>query len=155
MKISKGKKGKGFALKDLPYAGNGCVWFQNRVLHRTDEYANKIANSDMTAYQYYTVALRSDGKVELCDSTSDIVYGVLQNAPDSGEVASIKVAGESKVVLAAGVSFANGNFVGPSSSGTAQVAVTGQYPFGVIVGGGDSTAELAVVDLFRSGVAIA
>jgi hypothetical protein len=122
---------------------------------RNGEYASKIANADMTAYQYYTVALRSDGKVELCDSTSDQVYGVLQNAPDSGEVASIKVAGESKVVLAAGVSFANGDIVAPTNSGTAQIAVSAQYPFGIIVGGGDSTAELAVVDLFRSGVVIA
>lgn len=118
------------------------------------EFRSKIANADMTASQYRFVTLRSDQKVELCDSTADIAYGILQNGPDENEVASIKVQGESKLDCTSASGIAVDAFVAPATTGKGQVAATGSYPRGKVVFGTSDATALVVVELLDTGHAI-
>lgn len=54
------------------------------------------AGEDLTNDQYRIVTLAS-GKVQRPDASSDIPLGVLQNAPASGEAASVRLIGVSKI----------------------------------------------------------
>ena len=58
------------------------------------------AAEDLSSYQYHFVTLDSAGKAQLMNAASDVVIGVLQNAPKSGEEATVRVLGISKVVSA-------------------------------------------------------
>lgn len=53
------------------------------------------AGEDLSSGQYCVVAL-SSGEVVRC-GTTDVPLGVLQNAPESGEAASVRITGTSKV----------------------------------------------------------
>lgn len=66
---------------------------ENRVLDVTHEAAEDLSND-----QYKIVVLAS-GKVRRPDSGVEIPYGVLQNAPVSGEAAVVRVIGISKIQL--------------------------------------------------------
>jgi hypothetical protein len=55
------------------------------------------AGEDLDDYQYYLVGLNSSGDVVLADGTESVVMGPLQNKPKSGEAASYRIIGKSKV----------------------------------------------------------
>lgn len=118
------------------------------------DFRSKIAAEDMTAAQYRFVLLNSSNKVELCDATNDYAYGILQNAPDTDEVASIKVEGESKLDCTSASGMTIGEFVAPAATGKGMVATTGQYPRGIVTKGTSDGTALAVVQLFNSGAAL-
>ena len=64
------------------------------------------ANADLSAAanQYKIVKQVSATQVGLCTAASDVPYGILQNKPESGESALVRVLGVSKVrVNAAGL----------------------------------------------------
>jgi len=56
-----------------------------------------VAGADLSAKQFYGVSLQSDSTVDLFDTDTEFTYGVLQNKPESGEVAEIMLIGRSKV----------------------------------------------------------
>lgn len=56
------------------------------------------AAEDLSDYRYHFVTIDTDGKVALLDSAGEIPIGVLQNEPGSGEEATVRVLGVSKVV---------------------------------------------------------
>lgn len=56
------------------------------------------AAADLSAKQFYIVKLDSSGNAALCSATTDEPIGVLQNAPLSGQPASIAIAGVTKCV---------------------------------------------------------
>lgn len=66
------------------------------------------AAEDLSAKQYNFVKLDANGKVVItdADSAGQIPIGVLQNAPESGEAATVMIVGVSKVE--AGVAFDEG-----------------------------------------------
>lgn len=66
---------------------------ENRVLDLSYEAAEDLSND-----QYRIVVLAS-GKVQRPDSGTEVGLGVLQNAPGSGEAASVRVIGVSKIVF--------------------------------------------------------
>ena len=117
------------------------------------DYRTKIAGEDLSSAQYMFVTLESDGDLDLADAITDITYGVLQNAPEAGEEALVKVSGETKVIAGAALSF--GNFVGPSTAGKAQVAVSTQYARGRVVEEAGADLDVAVIQLFDTAVALA
>ena len=113
---------------------------------------SKLAGEDLSAAQYMMVTLESDGvSVTLADAITDIVYGVLQNAPDTGEAAVVRVEAETKVVASAAL--AVGVIVGPATTGKIQTAVATQYPRGIVVSPSGADLDLAVIELFNSGIA--
>jgi len=99
------------------------------------------AYADLRTHQYKVVCLKSDGKVGLpLTAVTAIPYGILQNAPNTGEeavVAPIGCGGISKAVAADAL--ANGVLVAlewkddVGDSGKVQTAVTTQFPMGMVV----------------------
>jgi hypothetical protein len=69
------------------------------------------AGEDLSNDQYRFVILASDGTVRRPDSEVEVGYGILQNAPASGEAADVMVAGISK--LQANDAIGIGTFVMP------------------------------------------
>ncbi len=61
--------------------------------------------------QYKFVVLNSSGLVRRPDSASEVCIGILQNAPESGEAAQVRVLGKSKVWASAAIGI--GTFIGP------------------------------------------
>jgi len=56
------------------------------------------ANEDLSDDQYTFVVLTSTGKVRRPDSEAEPALGILQNAPEAGEAATVRIAGVSKLV---------------------------------------------------------
>ena len=76
------------------------------------------AAADLSAKQYNFVKLDGNGDVVLTDASSagEIPIGVLQNAPTSGQAATVMIVGISKVE--AGVAFDEGVKIACSDSGS-------------------------------------
>ena len=67
------------------------------------------AGEDLSSDQYRIVTLVA-GKVLRPGAATDIPAGVLQNAPESGEAATVRVVGVSKIVL--GATLAENEWIG-------------------------------------------
>lgn len=77
-----------------------------------------VAENDLTSNQYYFVELGgSANEVDVCDGATDKPLGVLQNKPDSGEAANVRVEGSTKVVASGSIS--KGAYVGTDGNGKA------------------------------------
>jgi len=61
------------------------------------------AAEDLSSYQYRFVVQATDTTVRLANAGTDVPLGVLQNAPESGETAVVRVTGISKLVMNAAV----------------------------------------------------
>jgi len=75
------------------------------------------AAEDLSDNQYHFIVLNASGKVRLLDSEDEVSIGILQNAPESGEPASVMIIGKSKCV--ANAALAIGKFVKPEYVGAA------------------------------------
>jgi len=86
-----------------------------------------VAAEDLSGHQYCFVHQLTDTTVELNDASTEPPLGVLQNAPESGEVAVVRVTGTSKLVMndavAVGV-FLKHEQVGASDNGKGDAADT-------------------------------
>lgn len=110
------------------------------------------AAEDLSDYQYHIVVLdATSGKIRLPDAATDVPYGVLQNAPESGEpctVAPLGCGSISKVVandaLAIGTVVAL-EYVGAADAGKAQTASNAQYRVGVVVEASSAEDDLCGV----------
>lgn len=58
-----------------------------------------IASEDLSGQQYRFVVQKNDTEAELMNAGTDFCIGVLQNAPEAGEAAVIRVDGTSKLVM--------------------------------------------------------
>jgi len=79
------------------------------------------AGADLRNYRYAPVALDSNGRVVL-PSANQRCIGILQNAPDAGEAASVMLYGISKAVAAGAISV--GSPVIAAANGRVQAAGT-------------------------------
>ena len=86
-----------------------------------------IAAEDLSSHQYCFVHQASDTTVDLLDSGTEFPVGILQNAPESGEVAVVRVTGVSKLVmngaLAVGAAV-KAEYVGAADNGKGDAADT-------------------------------
>jgi hypothetical protein len=57
------------------------------------------AGEDLTTAQYKAVYLSADNTVSLCTTAHVDAIGILQNEPDSGEAALVRVLGTTKVMV--------------------------------------------------------
>lgn len=117
------------------------------------ELRTEKAGEDLTAAQYMFVTLESDGEIDLADAITDFAHGVLQNAPNTGQEASVKVYGRTKVVAKAALAI--GNYVAPATDGKAQVAVSTQFPRGIVVKAAGAENDLAEIELLYTTLAVA
>ena len=73
------------------------------------------ADEDLSDDKYHFVVLTETGTVRRPDTAAEVALGILQNAPESGEAAVVRIMGISKVV--ANAPLAIGTFVGPEYVG--------------------------------------
>jgi len=111
-----------------------------------NDFRTRIAGADLTTAQYKFVTLEADGTVILADATTDKIYGVLQNSPNTGQSALVKVTGQSKIT--ASEVLANEAFVSTTNAGLAVTSTSAQYARGVIVSPAGAPNDLAVIELF-------
>jgi len=64
---------------------------------------NFTAAEDLSDKQYCFVHQATNTTVDMVDSGAEMPVGILQNAPESGEVAVVRVSGISKLVMNAAV----------------------------------------------------
>ena len=117
------------------------------------QYRSRPAGADLSALQYHFVKLNASKEVVACDDITDKAYGVLQNAPISGEPARVKVIGETKVAAAAAIALEA--FVGPAANSKCQTAVSTQFVRGKCVDPVSNANDLAIIELFDTAVALA
>ncbi len=104
-----------------------------------------IAGADLSAKQFYAVKLSADNTVIVCAATTDKPYGILQNAPTSGQEAEVCVIGLTKVNSDAAL--AVGASIGTSADGqlaTYTVADTTKYIIGQVQQASGAAAGMAV-----------
>lgn len=86
-----------------------------------------VAAEDLSSHQYRFVHQASDSTVDLMDSATEFPIGILQNAPESGEVAVVRVSGTSKLVMNAAVAVGvqvKAEYVGATDNGKGDAADT-------------------------------
>ena len=83
---------------------------------------SKVAGESMTDKQFYIVQMSATGAIEVAEGATDLIVGVLQNTPASGELATYQFMGTAKVK--AGGTIAIGDWVTTDSSGKAVATTT-------------------------------
>ena len=105
----------------------------------------RVAGADLSALQYYYVKLSTTDTVVVCAAATDVPIGILQNAPTSGQEATIMVTGISKVNSNAALSI--GDLIGTAGDGQADAKVPGtdttEYVVGVVLEASGAAGELA------------
>lgn len=85
------------------------------------------AGESLAAMQYRFVHQADDNSVDMLDSGTEFPVGILQNAPASGEIAVVRVAGTSKLVMNDAVAvgtLVKAEYVGASDNGKGDAADT-------------------------------
>ena len=85
------------------------------------------AAEDLSDYKYCFVHLADDNTVDLLDAGTEFPIGILQNAPESGEVAVVRIQGTSKLVMNASVAVGTllkAEYVGATDNGKGDAADT-------------------------------
>lgn len=118
------------------------------------------AGEDLSDAQYKFIALNSDGEATLSNAT-DYPIGILQNDPESGEAASVRVEGFSKLAMGStGINGVTGVAIGTWVSSDANALGTGEtgtgwdfkYTKGRVVDGTDGTSvnQLSTVEIISA-----
>jgi hypothetical protein len=79
-------------------------------------------SEDLSAKQFYIVQQDANGDVEVAEGATDLLLGVLQNDPKSGEGATYRFIGTSKVI--AGGTIAVGDWITTDANGKAVATTT-------------------------------
>lgn len=90
-----------------------------------DQGGNKVdvslkAAADLRTHQYKFVKLDGNGNVVLCSAAGERVLGILQNKPNTGETASVRIIGVSKIICSAAI--ATPNRIATDAAGLAKAA---------------------------------
>jgi hypothetical protein len=117
---------------------------------------SRVAGEDLSSAQYKFVKLdNGDGTVKAVDGATDRPFGVLQNDPESGEIAEITIVGGTKVEAGGTASVGQPLFSNASAVAvTLGVGTTGSaaYLVGTFVEDAASGAiTTAVVDCANAG----
>lgn len=103
------------------------------------------ASADLTGKQYYFVKMSGENTVTVCAAVTDVPIGVLQNAPDNGEIAEVLCVGVTKI--SGDEDLDAGDIIGSSSDGQAQVVAVGSettvYIAGQVLQGNGAAGGLA------------
>lgn len=83
---------------------------------------SRAAGESLASAQFYIVQQNASGDIEIGEGATDLLVGVLQNAPASGEQATYRFLGTSKVVASGAISI--GDWVTSDASGKATTTTT-------------------------------
>ena len=104
------------------------------------------AGADLSAKQYTFVKMSGTGVISAAAAT-DVVIGVLQNAPTSGKTAEVAIDGVTKLKASAAISA--GALVGTTSTGLAVAVVAGtdttKYVFGQAITAAGASGDIITV----------
>ena len=104
------------------------------------------AGADLSSKQYTFVKLSGTGVISAAAAT-DVVIGVLQNAPTSGKTAEVAVDGITKLKASAAISV--GALVGTTSTGLAVALTAGtdttKYVFGQAITAASAASDIITV----------
>lgn len=101
------------------------------------------AGQDLSAKQYFLVAVASDGQVDPAGDGGNAI-GVLTNKPAAaGRAASIAIGGRVKVI--AGATVAAGDAMASDAAGEAVTAASGDQILGTFLEGGDNGEIVSAV----------
>jgi len=78
------------------------------------------AAADLRTHQYKFVKLDASGNVVLCSAAGERTFGVLQNKPNTGETAVVRIFGLTKAVASAAI--ATPNPIATDASGLVKAA---------------------------------
>ena len=113
-----------------------------------------IAAEDLSAHQYCIVHQATDTTVDLLDSGAELPIGVLQNAPESGEAAQIRIDGTSKLVMNAAIAVATvvkAEYVGATDNGKGDAVDTDKdVVFGLVIKASGAEDDVGAVLIVRS-----
>jgi len=113
------------------------------------------SNCDLSDKQYYLVKCHTtEGEVVLATALTDVLIGVLQNKPETGQAAVIRVLGTSKVKIGE-ADMSIGDFVTASASGKAIVTTASSaFIIGTLLetGGSAHIVEM-LISRFKGGAA--
>ena len=109
----------------------------------------KLAAADLRSHQYRFMVLNSSGRAAV-PGAGNRVFGVLQNAPNSGEAATIMEEGISKVVASAAI--AAGAAVATTNDGRAVTAATGNNVAGQAQTAAGGAGEIIAVQIQVGGI---
>ena len=119
---------------------------ENKILDLAFE-----AAEDLSADQYKFMVLTSTGTVRRPDSETEVAIGILQNAPLAGEVADVRVIGQSKLQMNAALGiggFTKAEFVDAADAGKGKTAAAAlAYARGFVVEASGAEDDLASVML--------
>ena len=106
------------------------------------------AENDLSAKQYYAVELSAADQVDVCDGAGDIPIGILQNKPEAGEAAQIRILGRTRAVSdgTAGGGITVGCWVGTDANGK-MVKKSANKDFALGIAMSASTADGTVIDV--------
>ncbi len=82
----------------------------------------KLASEDLSAKQFYIVQMDSSGDMEVAEGATDLLLGVLQNKPESGQAGTYRFEGTTKVVASAAIAI--GDWVTTTNAGKAVATTT-------------------------------
>lgn len=107
------------------------------------------AAEDLTDDQYRFVVLASDGTVRRPDSEAEVALGILQNAPDSGEAAAVRILGVSKLEVNAALgigTFVMQEYVSATDAGKGKTSAgSPSYTRAVVIEASSAEDDLASV----------
>ena len=88
--------------------------------------------ADLTAKQFYAVKVTADETVGLATAAGETVLGILQNKPNTGEVADVMCLGVTKILVGTG-DLAAGGLWETAADGTGIAATTGKVGMGTVL----------------------
>jgi hypothetical protein len=105
------------------------------------------AENDLSSNQYYAVELSDENQVDVCDGAGDIPIGILQNKPEEGEPAQVRILGRTRAVSdGSGDNIAVGNWVGTDANGK-MVKKSTNKDFALGIALSASTADGTIIDV--------
>jgi hypothetical protein len=112
------------------------------------------AAADLSTKQHLFVELTAAQTVNVCNATTDLAIGVLNNKPDAaGKAAEVDILGTTKVVASAAL--AAGTKVAPTAAGKAQAAVSTQVPRAILLEASTADGDIVEALLIDGGVPLA
>lgn len=90
-----------------------------------------VAAEDLSAMQYRFVTQASDTTIRMLNNAYEIPLGILQNAPENGETAVIRITGTSKLIMNAALAVATwvkAEYVAAGDNGKGEAADKGNDP---------------------------
>lgn len=85
------------------------------------------SSGDLRTKQYYCVKFATDDKVAICAAATDVCVGVVQNDPNTNEVARVAHAGRVVAAVDGTTDIAVNDWLGPNSSGVLVKKATADY----------------------------